>query len=633
MVPGLPPMRDGQILPERDIDRGKPSSGDAEALARQLIAQTGGEIRLALPLGLGKANSLVNALTQAACDDRAIRLTILTALTLQRPNAGSDLQRRFLEPAADRLFGRYKPLLYAQMIDEGTLPANIEVREFFFQAGRWLGNSYAQRHYIPANYTHALSYVLDFKPNVVAQLVARDADGRLSLSCNTDITVDLLKARREGKADFSLAVEINDNLPFMEGPAEIPDGAADMEYEPETSFELFSVVRRPVSLQDMAIGLHVSQLVADGGTLQIGIGSIGDAIAQSLLLRHRKNSEYLALVEANPFASSGPGPHRSPFETGLYAVTEMLVGGILELFRGGIIRREVDGAAIHAGFFLECRDFYRTLCEMPARQRGKIVMMPVSFTNALYGDETSKRAARRDARFVNNAMIVTCLGAVVSDGIEDGQVVSGVGGQFNFVEQAFALEDGRSIITLSATRQSGGKTVSNIRWDYAHETVPRHYRDIVVTEYGVADLRGKTDEECIVALIGIADSRFQAGLLAEAKNAGKIDQDLEIAPAGRGNSPERLNDWLKSARRRSVLPEYPFGTDFSETEQRLLPALAILKHASGSWSQLARLAARGLTSPPDMECLERLELRHCSNLRERFMRYLVLGALAQSDTD
>lgn len=627
MAPGLRRMRDGQILPQSD----KSSSADAKALAQQLIEQTGGEIRLALPLGLGKANSLVNALTQAACDDPAIRLTILTALTLQRPKAGSDLQRRFLEPAADRLFGRYKPLLYAQMIDEGTLPANIEVREFFFQAGRWLGNSYAQRHYIPANYTHALSYVLDFKPNVVAQLVARDVDGRLSLSCNTDITVDLLKARREGNADFLLAVEINDNLPFMEGPAEIPDGEADIEYEPETSFELFSVVRRPVSLPDMAIGLHVSQLVADGGTLQIGIGSIGDAIAQSLLLRQRHNNDYLALVKASPFASSGSEEHRAPFETGLYAVTEMLVGGILELFQAGIIRREVDGAAIHAGFFLECRDFYRSLRDMPARQRAKIVMMPVSFTNSLYGDETSKRAARRDARFVNNAMIVTCLGAVVSDGIDDGQVVSGVGGQFNFVEQAFALEDGRSIITLNATRESGGKTISNIRWDYAHQTVPRHYRDIVVTEYGVADLKGKTDEECIAALVAIADSRFQSELLAEAKKAGKIAQDFEIAPAERGNSPERLNSWLKPARRKSLLPEFPFGTDFNETEKRLLPALAILKHASGSWPAMVRLAARGFSSPPDRKCLGRLGLHHCSSLKERLMRYLILGALAQSD--
>ncbi|WP_290889535.1 acetyl-CoA hydrolase/transferase C-terminal domain-containing protein [Hoeflea sp.] len=606
------------------------TSGNAEDLARRIVDRTGGEIRLALPLGLGKANGIVNALTRAARDDPAISLTILTALTLQRPQAHSDLEKRFLEPAQDRLFGRYEPLLYAEMIENGALPANIEVREFFFQAGRWLGNTYAQRHHISANYTHALAYLLDFKPNVVAQLVARDAGGRMSLSCNTDISVDLLKARREGRADFIFSVEINDNLPFMDGPAVVAAEEIDMVHEPRTSFELFSVVRRPASPQDQAIGLHVSQLIADGGTLQIGIGSIGDAVAQSLLLRHSRNGDYLSLIASNPFSSSRSQAHHAPFETGLYAVTEMLVGGILELFEGGVIRREVDGVAIHAGFFLECRDFYRRLKDMPDERRARIAMMPVSFTNSLYSDEIEKRTARRDARFVNNAMIVTALGAVVSDGVENGQVVSGVGGQFNFVEQAMELEGGRSIITLNATRESGGKTVSNIRWDYPHETVPRHYRDIVVTEYGVADLRGKTDEACVAAMLSIADSRFQPGLLERAKKAGKIRSDYEIARTDRANTPERLHGWLGAARREGLLPQFPFGTDFTETEQRLLPALAILKQASKSWTALALFFARGLSSPPDEAGLERLGLRQCSTWKERVMRYLVIGALAQS---
>ena len=603
----------------------------ADDIARRINERTGGTIRLALPLGLGKANGIANALTRAARDDPAIGLTILTALTLQRPATHSDLERRFLEPAGDRLFGRYEPLLYAAMMDDGTLPPNIEVREFFFQAGRWLGNEYAQRHYISANYTHALHYALEFRPNVIAQLVARDADGAVSLGCNTDITVDLLAARSEGRADFILAAETNDNLPFMGGPAVVAEDDIDMIFEPETSFELFSVVRQPVSHQDIAIGLHVSQLVADGGTLQIGIGSIGDAIAQALLLRHRRNDAYLSLLAACPFPGGAPESHRDPFEAGLYSVTEMLVGGILELFEAGIIRREVDGAAIHAGFFLECRDFYRRLREMPPEKRAKIAMMPVSFTNSLYGGEEEKRAARRDARFVNNAMIVTLLGAVVSDGTGDGQVVSGVGGQFNFVSQAFELDGGCSIITLNATRESDGETVSNIRWTYPHETVPRHYRDIVVTEYGVADLRGKTDEECIAAMLDIADSRFQPELLDRAKKAGKLRSDYEIAPARRLNIPENLKDWLGPARREGLLPPFPFGTDFTETEQRLLPALAVLKRAGNSPASLARLAARGIASgPADAECLERLDLARCRTFKDRLLKYLVAGALAQA---
>ena len=95
--------------------------------------------------------------------------------------------------------------------------------------------------------------------------------------------------------------------------------------------------------------------------------------------------------------------------------------------------------SLHGAFFLGPKSFYRALREMTPEQIARIQMMPVSFTNELYGDEDAKRRARVDARFVNNAMMATLMGAAVSDGLEDGQVVSGVGGQYNFVAQAFAL--------------------------------------------------------------------------------------------------------------------------------------------------------------------------------------------------
>src|ERR1700743_3582371 len=146
---------------------------------------------------------------------------------------------------------------------------------------------------------------------------------------------------------------------------------------------------------------------------------------------------------------------------------------------------------------------------MAPSQIARIKMMPVSFTNELYRDEEQKRAARVDARFVNNAMMATLLGAAVSDGLGDGPVVSGVGGQYNFVAQAFALSGARSVLALDATRP-GKRTQSNIRWRYGHETIPRHLRDIFVTEYGIADVRGKSDGDVIAAMLAIADTRFQA---------------------------------------------------------------------------------------------------------------------------
>jgi acyl-CoA hydrolase len=494
---------------------------DAGAMARRLVERTGGDIRLALPLGLGKANTITNALTELAIEDRSISLHIFTALTLQRPEAGSDLEKRFLEPAADRLFGAYTPLIYATRLSDGTLPDNIKVQEFFFQAGSWLDHEAAQQSYIAANYTHALHFLMARRPNVIAQLLARDGD-RLSLSCNTDITVDLLRARARGDQDFMLAGEVNSELPFMPGAGEISRDDVDcLLDDPATDFELFSVPKRPVGERDHAIGLHVSGLVPDGGTLQIGIGSVGDAVASSLILRHHAPDKVRAIMAASPFPGLAAAETDS-FKQGLYSVTEMLVQGIVELLRAGVISREVDGAAVHAGFFLDCRDFYRTLRDMPRQERARIQMMPVSFTNQLYGNEDAKREARRSARFVNSAMKATALGGIISDVTASGQIVSGVGGQFNFVDQAFALRDARAVITLPATRQSGGKVTSNIVWDHPHETIPRHLRDIIVTEYGIADLRGRSDAHCVMAMIAIADSRFQPELLERAKSAGKL---------------------------------------------------------------------------------------------------------------
>ena len=145
------------------------------------------------------------------------------------------------------------------------------------------------------------------------------------------------------------------------------------------------------------------------------------------------------------------------------------------------------------GFFVGSRAFYRALREMPYDTLAKFRMRSISFVNELYSGEREKRRARVGARFINDAMMATLLGDVISDGLDDGRIVSGVGGQYNFVAQAFALEGARSVIMLRATRETKGRSQSNIRWSYGHVTIPRHLRDIIVTEYGIADIRGKSD--------------------------------------------------------------------------------------------------------------------------------------------
>lgn len=609
--------------------------GNADDLTRRILEKTQGRITLALPLGLGKANTIVNALTRAALDDASIELSIFTALTLEQPVPSSELEHRFLDGAANRLFGRYPALSYARMLREGSLPDNITVNEFFLPAGRWLGVEQVQQNYIAANYTHAFDFLVDRKPNVVAQLLARDAAGRLSLGCNTDITTDLIAARSRGEASFIFAGEVNSELPFMHGPA--ADATAEVDLlldDPDTDFELFSVVKQPVSLPKMAIGVHASGLVRDGGTLQVGIGAVGDAVAHALIRRHENPDGFRDLLKQSPFPVRDGFCEAGRFETGLYAATEMLGDGLLHMFNAGILRREVDGAAIHAGFFLESRSFYAALRMLPDDVREKIVMMPVSFTNALYGNEEAKRLARRDARFVNAAMMVTLTGAAISDGIGNGQVVSGVGGQFNFVSQAFALRGARSVLTLNATRHSGGRAVSNIVWNYPHTTIPRHLKDIVVTEYGVADLRGKSDADTIAALLAITDSRFQDALLKQARDAGKIGKHCKIPIGHRDNLPKTVTDWLKPYRDAGTLREYPFGTDFTETERDLLPALAHMKQAAASKTEMAALLWDGLTgsaTPDHHAALQRMRLDRPKSVTERIYSLLLRGALIRAD--
>jgi len=595
---------------------------DAQSVADAIISEVGREIVLGLPLGLGKANHIANALYARAAADSSIKLTIFTALTLEKPKASSELERRFMAPVVERLFGDWPDLAYAHALRTGTMPANIEVNEFFFLAGRWLGVPRAQQSYISANYTHAVRYLVERGVNVVAQLVARKGD-RYSLSCNPDTILDLLAAQREGRAKFIIAAQVNSELPFMPGDAELPqDAFAHVLDSPSTQYSLFAPPREPIDASEYAIGLHAARLVADGGTLQIGIGEEGDAAVRALILRHKDNS---AFREAVSRLTGGAPPlaieRHEPFAQGLYGVSEMFVDGFLELMDAGILKREVDGALLHAAFFLGPKSFYQRLRDMPQERLAKLRMSAVSFTNELYGDQVAKTRARAKGRFINGALMATLLGALVSDGLEDGRVVSGVGGQHNFVTQAFALPDARSIISVKSTRTARGKTLSNIRYAYGHVTIPRHERDIIVSEYGIADLRGKSDENVIAAMLAIADSRFQPELLRAAKDAGKIAKSYEIPSAFRDNTPERIARALQPL----DLAPFPFGTDFTPVEQRLLFALEKLKAAQPM--ALAQLAFAGLSKRSDAEALTRMGLDRPRSLSDRLYAALVNGAL------
>src|SRR6056297_954995 len=534
-----------------------------DAQVDEIVDRVGTRLVVGLPLGLGKPNRLVNAIYRRACADPTIDLEFVTALSLDPPRPGHWLEARLMDPIVERLFGADYPRLdYLADARADRLPANVRITEFYFQSGAALGKPALQRHYISANYTHVARDLVDRGVNVVLQLVARDPAGRLSLACNPDVTLDLM-ARLADRPDHRVFAigQVHPELPFLPGDAVVDAEFFDRLVEHDPDQRLFALPRGPVSIQDHAVGFHASRLIEDGGTLQIGIGSLSDALVHALILRHRRNADYRALIADSPAVDSAALGDDAPFERGLYGASEMFMDGFMHLYRAGVLKREVfddlttmrranaglagedagRGALMDGGFYLGSRSFYEFLAALDDDERQRFRMHGVGRINQLYGGrETLEIEQRRHARFVNTCMMVTATGAAVSDGLADYQVVSGVGGQYNFVAMAHAMDDGRSVLMLRATRESAGRTTSNIVWQFPHITIPRHLRDLVVTEYGIAELRGRTDEECIKALLAISDARFQNELAEQARRAGKLDRNWRIPEAWRANTPDVL---------------------------------------------------------------------------------------------
>lgn len=709
-----------------------------EAGLEAIISLCGKQLVVASPLGIGKSNYLLNALWQRAREDSSFELDLFTALSLQLPEAGSFLEKRFLNPFLQQHFGKdYPALLYIQDQLDNTVPTNANIAEFYMQSGNFLGNPPAQRNYTSSNYTHAARDMADRGVNVIVQMVGlEERQGQLvySLSSNPDTTQDLLDiiSRRGEQRPLMVAV-VNRNLPFMSGAAERSAEFFDIIIDDtETQHHLFAPPVGRVTLTDHAIGLHASTLIEDGGTLQIGIGSLSDALVHALCKRQQDSSAYQELLDSSGISSRHKWLESSslkPFSKGLYAASEMFMDGFMHLYKAGILKRKVwpdvtvhklldendikpvvsselfealysqralppildesqllrlqqlgiistaikykdgkwltptglyldtdirlaenrqsickhalldgqqlkDGAILHAAFFLGSKNFYTWLRQLKGAERELFQMTSVSKINELYGGEELDRAQRVKARFLNTTMKVTVLGAAASDGLDNNQVVSGVGGQYNFVAMAHALPDSRSILMLRSTHGSGKKLKSNIVWTYPYDTIPRHLRDIVISEYGIAMLRGKSDEDCIKAMICIADSRFQTDLIATAKQYGKLDKNWELPTVYASNSPAALRLRLKQGIAAGSFPEWPFGTDFSTAELRLIKALSWLKQNSRTRTGLITTIIKAVFRPLAIATypteFERMQLHTTATLKDKLYQRLLSLALVQT---
>ncbi len=710
-----------------------------ETVIDRIIDKVGNNMVVGTPLAAGKPNHLLNTLYNRVKNNPELTLKIFTALTLDKPKGKSLLEKRFLEPMVERIFGDYPDLDYEQDRLAGKLPPNVEICEFYFPAGRYLHNDYAQQNYLCSNYTHVARDMMDAGVNVLLQMISKGQfEGRecYSLSSNPDVTLDLARLMQKRYSDdgtpFVLVGQINQNLPFMYGEALVNPGGFDLVLEnPDLEYRIFGPPKMAVTDRDYMIGLYLSTLVRDGGELQIGIGTIGDALVYALLLRHRENETYQALLKdfgiIEKFGSTiDKIGGTMPFETGLFAVSEMMIDGFMELYEAGIIKRKVyddvtiqrlinensidetitprtldlilmrkgiegslnredfvylkkfgifkpeltfiddaivtpEGRAlpnnlddlenrkniyqlclgekltnadsIQGGFFLGCQRFYDWLRNLNEEDRRLISMKSVQRINQLYGHEDIDRLHRKDARFINTCMMMTLSGSAVSDGLENNRLISGVGGQYNFVSMAHALPSGRSILNLRSTRKTGKGETSSIVWNYGHMTIPRHLRDIVVTEFGIADIRGKTDQEIIHQLLNITDSRFQQGLAKTAQENGKISPAYTISATFRHNHVAEISKKLQQYRLQGLFQAFPFGTDLTDEEIFIGKALKILQRKNQKPVTMLWTICKAVLSPADQKpyakYLRRMKLDKTSGFKEKLYQKLLSYEFSQ----
>ncbi len=701
---------------------------DTDTALARLLERCPQAIVAAVPLGIGKPNRLLNALYRAVRDDGSRSLAMFTALSLARPSPKPGLEARFAQPFIDRHFGvDYPDLDYVLDQRAGRLPKNVSVHEFYLQSGVWLGNYSAQRHYASINYTHVARDMAARSPSLIVQLVARRGD-RLSLSCNPDVTLELIERMAANKQPrpYVIAV-VHQDLPFLGNDAEVGLDFADLIVDdPGERHRLFASPREPVLPSEHAIGLHAASLVKDGGTLQIGIGALSDAIVHALLLREREPSTFLSAVQSlSGLRSPALAIESSSFARGLYGASEMVMDGFMHLRRAGILRRHVfddlglqrllntgavgeiadaatldrlleaglvalqldqpslhwlkkfglvdaavklvdgelrwpdgmrsssdlsdrgarrmfgehmsgkvlrGGRYLHGAFWFGTHALQDWLRDLSDADYTGLCMTRVAHINQLYGGRESLDIAQRhDARFFNTCMMHTLLGAAVSDGLADGQLVSGVGGQYNFVAMAHEIPGGRSALMLRATRDNAHGTASNILWHYGHTTIPRHLRDLVITEYGIADLRGATDEECIMRMLAVCDARFVDELTAKAKSNGKLARDYVLPDAVRANTPQGLHDRLKASGALAALPKWPFGCDFDDTELQLVAALKRLKAQTatrfGRIKTVAQAVLLGSPGPAHAAALARMGLQAPASTGDRLLARLLCKAL------
>ncbi|MBP1761988.1 MAG: acetyl-CoA hydrolase/transferase [Firmicutes bacterium] len=300
-----------------------------------------------------------------------------------------------------------------------------------------------------------------------------DKHGYVSLGVSVDYTRQIVKSAK------TVIAEVNPNMPNTGGASFIK--VEEIDYFVPCEKPLLELIPPPIGDVEKAIGSNIADLIKDGDCLQLGIGAIPDAVLTSL---GDKN------------------------DLGIHS--EMISDGVMSLAINGVVncsRKNLHPDKIVITFAMGTKSFYEWLDDNPM-----IESYPVDYVNnpTIVGQNDNLVS-------INSALSVDLLGQVAADTLGAKQF-SGVGGQVDFVRGAANSKGGRSVIALPATASKGSLSRICVSLDNGQAvTTGRYDVDYVVTEYGVARLRGKTNQQRADALINIAAPEFREQLMEDRK--------------------------------------------------------------------------------------------------------------------
>jgi 4-hydroxybutyrate CoA-transferase len=294
--------------------------------------------------------------------------------------------------------------------------------------------------------------------------------------CSLGVSVDVSRAAVQTAR--TVVAQVNRHMPRTHGDGLIHADAIDFLVEGDEPLP-----ELPVAVLDeteRAIGRHCAELVEDGATLQVGIGSLPDATLAALR-GHRR--------------------------LGIHS--EMISDAVVDLVQRGVVTGEakrVHPGKVVAGFALGTRKLYDFLDDNPA-----VAMLDIAYVN-------DTAVIRRNPRVtaINSAIEVDLTGQVCADSIGD-LLYSGVGGQMDFIRGAALSEGGKPIIALPSVTGSGESRIVSYLKPGAGVVTTRAHVHYVVTEHGIADLFGKNLRQRAAALVAVADPRHREALSAEAR--------------------------------------------------------------------------------------------------------------------